>query len=210
MKNLLKIMTGLALVSALLCSCKKEVLETQGKSLGVKELYPSAGSFSMYIRTSGVWSVSSPESWIHVPSGFFKDNYGVEVKYDSNESHAGLHRFNRLGHVIIKTYDGATADTLYVRQKGIEPFIAFDEENIIPSSGGACSIPVHTNLGGEQRGSIVCISSEGWISSPVFGRDCASVEFDAASGASRRASITLAFTDAWGIVTEASCIIKQQ
>ena len=209
MKNLTKILFGLALAASLLAGCRKEVLLTQGKSLGEKELPPSAGSFSMFVRTEGVWSVSAAEDWIRVPSGLFKGNYGVEVSYLSNESYAGVHRFNRLGHVIVKTYDGATADTLYVRQRGIEPFIAFDEDNTIPPGGGEFSIPVHTNLGGAQRGSIICTSDAGWISNPVFGKDCASVEFTASQGSSRSAKLTFSFTDAWGLVTCAECTINQ-
>lgn len=190
-------------------SCSQEVLVTQGKSLGTREVYPAAGDFSVFIETDGVWSVSSPQAWIHVPGGLFKGAGAVIVSYDTNESVVGAPRFNRLGQVIVKTYDGATADTLYVRQQGIEPFISL-EDATIPASGGECYIPVYTNLTGAQRASIGCTSDADWIISPSVGSDCRGILFTAGKGSSRDGNLTVSFTDEWGQVTSAGCKIMQR
>ena len=199
----------LLLTLGCLWGCSQEVLVTQGKSLGEKEVYPAAGDFSVFVETTGVWSVSSPEDWIHVPAGWFRDNHAVIVAYDSNESVVGAPRFNRIGHVIVKTFDGAAADTLYVRQQGIEPYLAMDAEVTVPSSGGSCYIPVYTNLTSAQRGSIICQADAQWISGPALGKDCTGVSFDAAPGSGRSCRLTVTFTDAWGLVARAETIIKQ-
>ena len=196
-------------LAACLAGCSREVLVTQGKSLGVKEVYPAAGDFSAFINTEGVWSVSSPEAWIHVPGGLFKDPGAVIVSYDSNESVVGAPRFNRLGHVVVKTYDGAAADTLYIRQQGIEPYISL-EDTTVPTSGGSCYIPLYTNLTGAQRGSIICTSDAGWISEVSLGPDCRGVVISAAQGSGREGRISVSFKDEWGIETVASCKIIQR
>ncbi|MBR0240484.1 MAG: BACON domain-containing protein [Bacteroidales bacterium] len=190
-------------------SCRKEVLEVKGGSLGTKTVEAAEGSFSMFVQTDGVWQVSSPQDWIHLPSGMFKDNSSVLVSYDSNESADGVLKFNRLGHVVVKTADGAAADTLYVRQRGIEPFISFTGDYSAPSAGGYCSVPVLTNLGGSQRPGISLSADASWMSDIAFEKDCAGVGFTVQAGSGRNASLTFSFTDEWGVTTNASCKINQ-
>ena len=187
-------------LAACLAGCSREVLVTQGKSLGVKEVYPAAGDFSAFINTEGVWSVSSPEAWIHVPGGLFKDPGAVIVSYDSNESVVGAP---------LKTYDGAAADTLYIRQQGIEPYISL-EDTAVSASGGSCYIPLYTNLTGAQRGSISCTSDAGWISGVSLGPDCRGLVISVAPGSGREGRISVSFKDEWGIETVASCKIIQR
>lgn len=194
---------------ACLSGCNQEVILTRGKSLGEKEVYPAAGEFSLLVSTSGVWSVSSPESWIHLPSDWFRDDHAVMVAYDSNESVIGAPRFNRLGHVIVKTYDGAAADTLYIKQQGIEPYLEMDAESRISSSGGGCFISVRTNLTSSQSGSIVCRADADWISNPVFAREGQGISFEAAPGSGRSCRLEMTFTDGWGLVTRAQTTITQ-
>lgn len=196
-------------IAAGLAGCKQEVILTGGKSLGVKEVYPAAGDFSLLVSTTGVWSVSSPEPWVHVPGDWFRDDHAIIVAYDSNESVIGAPRFNRLGHVVVKTYDGAAADTLYIKQQGIEPYLEMDTENPVPSSGGGCFIPVRTNLTSSQSGSIVCRADADWISNPVFAREGQGISFDAAPGSGRSCRLTMTFTDGWGLVTRAETTITQ-
>lgn len=196
-------------LAACLSGCRQEVILTRGKSLGEKQVYPAAGDFSMLVSTSGVWSVSSPEPWIHLPGEWFRDDHAIIVAYDSNESVIGAPRFNRLGHVIVKTWDGAAADTLYIKQQGIEPYLEMDAETPVPSSGGNCFIPVRTNLTSSQGGSIVCSADAGWISNPVFAREGAGISFEAAPGSGRSCRLEMAFTDGWGIVTRAQTTLTQ-
>lgn len=193
----------------ILGACSREVIVPQGRSLGVKEVYPAAGDFSVLVSTEGVWSVSSPEQWIHVPGDWFRDNHAIIVSYDSNESTVGAPRFNRLGHVIVKTYDGAAADTLYIRQQGIEPFLSLDAENVISSSGGKCYIPVYTNLTSDQRGSISCVADADWVLSAEFGREGQGISFEAAAGSGRECRLVMSFTDGWGRVSSAETTIRQ-
>ena len=195
--------------AAALAGCSKEVLVTTGGSLGVKEVFPAAGDFTLLVNTAGVWSVSSPESWIHLPGDWFRDSHAVIVAYDSNESVIGAPRFNRTGHVVVRTYDGAVADTLYIKQQGIEPFIELDAETSVPASGGSCFIPVRTNLTSSQRGSVVCSADAGWITGPVFGRDGLGISVEAAPGSGRSCRLTMTFTDGWGLVTRAETTITQ-
>ena len=119
MKNKLSIFflsIGLALC---LSGCSREVLVTQGKSLGTREVYPAAGDFSVFIKTDGVWSVSSPEKWIHVPEDLFKDASALIVRYDSNESDFITFKPVRKGAIVIQSLGTMVADTLWVLQQGI-------------------------------------------------------------------------------------------
>lgn len=207
MKTTVKIFCLAALCFSL-CACTKEVLRTSGEVIAEKEVSAQKGDFSVYVKTTGVWRASAQEDWIHVTSELFKDNCVLAVEYDSNESYEGNPRFNRIGHLLIKTYDGATADTVIVRQKGIEPFIEADQFQI-PSAGGKCIVPVRTNLTGAQRSGMSFKCSADWISNIDWSADGDGISIEAASGSGRETSIEFSFTDPWGITTKTECKIKQ-
>lgn len=206
--NKSSIILCLAVLTSWLCSCNKEVLVTRGEVIASKEVPAQTGDFSIYVKTTGVWSASTIEDWLHVSSTLAKDNSVLQVRYDSNESYEGAPRFNRLGHVVISTYDGATADTVLVRQKGIEPFIEIDSCQI-PAAGGICIVPVRTNLTGAQRGGMSFVCDASWISSVEWSADGAGIRLEASAGSGREASLSFSFTDDWGVTTKTECLIKQ-
>lgn len=199
------------IVIALLCSsCAKEVLKPVEVDLGKKTVGVEAGCFPVKVTADCVWYAESDCPWIHVDSEFHAKEGTFTINYDSNASSEGDWRFNRVGKVLIKTYDDALVGTVAVWQKGISPVIAFDESNKISVSGGQCKVPCRTNLTDAERSRIVVTADQKWISDLRWSLDGRSVDFTAEAGSSRQAVITLAHTDAWGIVTEVLCNISQE
>ena len=192
-------------------SCAKEVLQTVYVDLGKKTVGVDAGSFPVKVTTEGVWYAESQSSWITVDGTLHNSDGTFVVRYDSNASTEGDWRFNRIGLVHVKTYDGATTAVLSVWQKGISPVISFADVNKIPTAGGACSVPCTTNLTDAERSRISLSCSQSWISDLQWGRDGRSVTFIADTGSQgREAAIELVHTDAWGIATETSFTIRQE
>lgn len=198
--------------AALFCSsCAKEVLQTTYVDLGKKTVGVEAGSFPVKVTIEGVWYAESQSSWIDVDGSLHKSDGTFLISYDSNASSEGDWRFNRIGKVHVKTYDGATTAVISVWQKGISPVITFAEINKVPVAGGECSVPCTTNLTDAERGGISLTCDQTWISGLSWGRDGRSVTFTAAAGSQgREAVIKLVHTDAWGIATEAICTVRQE
>lgn len=192
-------------------SCAKEVLQTTYVDLGKKTVGVEAGSFPVKVTTEGVWYAESQSSWITVDGSLHDSDGTFLISYDSNASIEGDWRFNRIGTVYVKTYDGATTAVISVWQKGITPVIGFAEVNKIPVAGGLCKIPCTTNLTDAERNGISLSCNVNWISGLEWGRDGRSITFAAEAGAQgREATIKLVHTDAWGIATEALCTISQE
>lgn len=183
---------------------------TTGDSVAEVELPARSGSFMAYIETEGVWAAEALEDWLNVDGSYHKDHYAVEVEYDSNESVPGYMRFNRMGYVVIRTYDGFAADTLVVKQRGSVPVLSFAEVNLISKEGGEVSVPFITNLSDRERPHVRLTTDSAWIKDPVWGRDGVSVSFTAESGTSREGTVTVTYTDGWGQVTASVCRIRQE
>lgn len=209
--NMKKIYVTIFAAAALLLasSCVKEVISTQGHNLGVKTVGAGAGNFSALVTTTGVWSVSSSEEWLHVSSQYHKGECAISVSYDSNESTEAVHRFNRKGYVLISTYDKATADTIHVRQMGLEPLIVLPEE-FDAAAGSLCRVPLVTNLSDSQRPFVQCKSQGPHIGDAVWSSDGEAVEFRTAADASGETVLTVSFTDAWGQIYSDECSIRFQ
>ena len=105
------------LASVLLSACTKEVLKTSGKVLGERTVSAEAGDFPVLVTTTGVWTAASLSDWIKVDGQMHKDQGTILVRYGANTSYLGKNCFNRLGKVLVKTVDGAEADTLFVKQR---------------------------------------------------------------------------------------------
>ena len=205
-----KISYILPILLLVLASCQKEVQQTTGAVKAQTELSARSGSFVAYVETEGVWSAEALEDWLHVDQAYHKDHYAVEVEYDSNESVPGYMRFNRMGHVVIRTYDGFAADTLVVKQRGSVPVLSFAEVNLISAEGGDVSVPFTTNLSDRERPYVRLTTDSAWIKDPVWGRDGVSVSFTAEAGSSREGTVTVTYTDGWGQVTASVCRIRQE
>ena len=205
-----RIMTCIALAAAVLAgvSCAQEVVRTRTGRLGVRTVSAEEGSFLVLVSTDGVWSVRSADSWIHVDDRYFKGETAFEVHYDSNESTTEHHRFCRLGRVVVKTYDGARADTLVVMQEGIEPYFGLAASYELDAAAGSCSLPLRTNLTDKERPSVRCKTDASWVTAS-WGRDGKSVDVRAAAGSGRSATLTLIFRDAWGREYTSSATLRQ-
>lgn len=199
----------LLLTALLAASCAKEVLQPAFVDLGTKTVDASKGNFQVLVRSDVVWSVSTEDDWITVDPGWHRNASSFVVQYSSNESIAGDCRFNRVGHVKVTTYDGALIGTLELRQKGIVPFIAFDQSFFpIPSGQGTYSLPLMTNLGDAQRVAIRVSTDASWLV-PFWGTDGRSVSVEVQAGTDRSATVRVEFVDDWGGLTFAECTVNQ-
>ena len=207
MKRLLYIICAFALICT---SCAKEVLKTTEVDLGKKTVGVEAGSFPVKVSVDGVWYAESESSWISVDGELHDGDGTFVINYDSNASSEGDWRFNRIGKVVVKTYDGAVAGTISVWQKGIAPTIEFAAQTIIPAAGGPCKVSCQTNLSGTEQNRVKVTCDAEWISDAVWSRDGKSVDFTAQAGSDREAVIKVLHTDAWGIVTEVECNVRQE
>lgn len=198
------------IMSMVLASCAKEVLRPVVIDFGKKTVGVEAGNFPVRVSTDCAWYAESGSSWVKVDGNVHASEGTLLVSYDSNASTEGDWRFNRVGHVFIKTYDGATVGKIAIWQKGIVPVISFAQQNVIPASGGPCRVECMTNLTDLERPRIKLSTDAGWITDLRWSQDGKSVEFTALAGSGRQAEIVLAHTDAWGIVTERKFNVSQE
>lgn len=199
------------LASILLSACTKEVLTTSGKVLGERIVLAEEGEFPVLVTTTGVWKAVSLADWINVDGEMHKDQSTIVVKYGSNTSYLGKNCFNRLGKVVVQTVDGAEADTLYVKQRGLDPFFSCPEIGEVPLSSGRFSVPVNSNFTDSQRPRLSFTSNVSWVSNISWGYDGRSIAFDVTKADSaREAIIYLTFTPEWGDVFKGECPIVQK
>lgn len=188
-----KILVFVLLIAA---SCSREVLQVTETDGGMRVVSPSAGAFPVLVSSDCVWSASSADSWIKVNPEYRDGTGSFIVNYESNESVGGDRRFNREGHVVVKTYDGAVLTTITVRQWGLAPFMEIPDAYIGPSAG-LQSIPFHTNLTDRERSSVSCSSPSGLVSGLRWSEDGEHIIFMADAGGDPF-TLTVTFTDAWG------------
>lgn len=199
------------LASVLLSACTKEVLKTSGKVLGERTVSAEAGDFPVLVTTTGVWTAASLSDWIKVDGDMHKDQCTILVRYGANTSYLGKNCFNRLGKVLVRTVDGAQADTLLVKQRGIAPFFYCPEVGEVPLRGGRFSVPVNSNFSDNERSRLSFRSDVEWISNISWGYDGRSIAFDVTKGeTAREATIYLTFTPEWGEIFEGECPIIQK
>lgn len=186
----------LVFVLLLAVSCSREVLQVTEADGGMRVVSASAGSFPILVTSDCVWSASSADKWIKINPEYRDGTGSFIVNYESNESVGGDRRFNRTGHIVVKTYDGAVLTTITVRQYGMAPFMEIPQA-YIGSSAGQQSIPFHTNLTDRERSSVSCCCQSGLISNLRWSDDGEHITFMADEG-SDPFTITVTFTDAWG------------
>ena len=205
-----------AAVLAMFGCTKVEVIDVQGEVLAVKEVPVTAGTFQLPITTDGtsklVWKVRPLNYWLHVDDAEWKQNsYNVLVRYDSNESSMNMRNFARVGHLVVETYDGFVADTVVVKQRGLTPSMKLSDVTVLASEA-KCEIPFNTNLTDECRPSMTLSASESWVESLEYLGDGKHLEAVVSqnNGVERSAVIKVTFTDAWGITSEAECVLTQK
>lgn len=103
-----------------LAACTQEVMKPTGKVIGEVTVESDAGQMPVLINADGIWKARSLEEWISVDDTWHRDQYTVVLQYGSNQSVEGMHRPDRIGHVLIETADGAEKDTLVIHQKGLQ------------------------------------------------------------------------------------------
>ena len=195
----------------LLCtSCVKGVLQPVSVDLGSKTVDIEAGSFPVRITVEGVWYAESQVSWLLVDDALHDSDGTFTVRYESNASSEGDWRFNRVGTVLVKTYDGAVVGMIKVLQKGITPEIRFADLIRIPLAGGQCKVACETNLTDSERSGIAFSCQETWIKDICWSLDGRSVDFVAEAGGPRQAVVKMIYTDAWGQSTEVEFIVSQE
>ena len=204
MRKFLYIVTTLCLLVA----CNKEEIRTREEAGGTRTVGVSSGAFPVLVTTEGVWMAESDDAWIHIDDSWHKNKASFYVQYDSNESTDGDRRFNRVGTIRVKTWDGAIVKTISLRQYGLEPFISLPDTKI-STAGGRQNIPFLTNLTDRERPSLVFTSDSPSLIAPIWDEDGESVSFDTTEGTTGGV-IQVQFTDAWGKVFTASATITRE
>jgi hypothetical protein len=199
----------------LLPSCTKEVVGVTGKVINEKYVSAEEGSFPMIVTMDGVWTAEVLEDWLSISEdckGYIKGDYAVTVNYASNQSTESRRHFNRLGHVVIRSYDGFMADTVLVKQYGLRPYLELPEAVDVPAEALTYAIVLATNLTDEQRPNITCEASAAWVESVALNDAKTALDLVLApyEGVERSAEVTFRFTDAWGEATEKTCTITQK
>ena len=211
MSHMINNKTVLVLLAVLLmCGCKKEVLRTEGVVAADKYVPAHGGSFAVSVTTTGVWAVESLSDWLSVDGKLHKGKGTFTVEYASNESVPGSRRFNRIGRVVVRTWDGATADTVRIFQYGLVPYMSLRDTTVSPDAGEH-AVAFTTNLTDAQRKSVSCSSTASWISGAEWASCGDSLNFVTVGSPSspREGTITVTFTDAWGVAFSESCTIRQ-
>lgn len=194
---------------------KVEVIDVQGKVLAEKIVPVEAGSFQLPVTVNEtsrlVWRARAVSEWLHVPDQNWKQNaYNIIINYDSNESSAYVRNFARAGHVVIETYDGFVADTIVVRQRGMNPIMSLKDVEV-EASVTECEIEFNSNLIDTCRPNMTFSSNADWVTSVEY-LGCGThllVKFSANEGEAREAEIKVSFTDACGETTETKCVLTQ-
>jgi hypothetical protein len=201
----------------LMFGCTKvEVIDVQGEVIAVKDVPKTAGEFQLPITVNNnpklVWRARPISNWLHVSDQNWKQNaYNLTISYDSNESSMYVRNFARVGHVVVETYDGFVADTIVVKQRGITPYMEL-ENKTIEASETECEITFNSNLTDACRPGIYITTDENWVESIEY-LGCGThllVKVAANSGEERQANISLSFTDACGVTTNATCVLTQK
>ncbi len=209
----------LSIIAAVLvmCGCTRvEVIDVQGEVIAVKEVPVTAGEFQLPITVKNnprlVWRARPVDSWLHVSDGNWKQNaYNLTVNYDSNESSMYSRNFARVGAVVIETYDGFVADTIKVKQRGITPYMQL-ENKTVEASETECEIAFDSNLTDACRPGMTFSADVNWVKSIEY-LSCGThllVKFAANSREERNAIITVSFTDACGVTSNATCVLTQK
>lgn len=208
----------LTLMVALLAmsSCiKREVVGVQGKLLTVKEVPAEAGEFMVAVTVNEpedvIWKARPIDNWLHVEDVLKKNNYAITIYYDSNESTENRRNFARVGRVVIDTYEGFTADTIIVKQRGLTPLMQLVDASV-EASETECYINFNTNLTDDCRPTLTFEADAEWVESIEF---CSNgtqllVKLAANGGAERTATLTATFVDAWGNATTNTCVLTQK
>lgn len=182
--------------SFVLSACSKENASVEDSVFGEKTLQCESGSFLVLFKGDGVWTVSSDDEWIHVEERHYRNEAAFEVRYDSNESTIGDHRFCRLGHVNIISEGGDWKSVMVIRQEGLAPYMHLSS-GTFPQEAGTYSLKLESNLTDRERGSITFGCDAPWISNITLGRDGQSIHMDVMAGSGRSDDISMTFTDQW-------------
>ena len=196
-----KTLAILSLGALLLSGCTVEVLSPTGKISADAYVPAKAGEFVAFVETEGVWNACALSSWLSVEEKLRRGSGSLGVAYSSNESVPGDRRFNRVGYVLVKTYDGATADTLRVYQAGLAPFLEIPPYGI-GSAEGDVYVPFNTNLTDSERKSVSFSADASWVEEVTWAACGDSLLLRCAtSPLGSPAEIQASFRDEWGNVT---------
>lgn len=212
MKSIKHISIAAAIV-LLMAACTKEVVGVSGRVIGEQYVSAEEGEFPIIVSMNTVWTAQTMEDWLSISEdceGYIQGDYAVTVRYTSNQSTESRRNFNRLGHVIIRSYDGFKADTVLVKQRGLDPFVELQSAVV---EGTECQVKLNTNLTDEQRPNIVCKADDSWVRSVAMNDAKTALNITLApndSGAERTTIIRFVFTDAWGQGTEENCSLTQK
>lgn len=128
MKRFYHILVGLALVSAVGCSCSKAETDEDNSApfvkVNISEQYVNnkSGSFEVYVQSNTSWKVESKVDWITVSTAEGSGNRNITIKYEDNFADDAEETYgeNRQGTVRI-TAEGTMPATITVKQ-GLQTF----------------------------------------------------------------------------------------
>ncbi len=214
---------GIALVAMLATGCMAE----ETKPYGGCELYAEqtdyevdveAGDIQVDVISNMTYNISlmKEADWVKFPASSSMDE-GFVVNYEEN---TGVPRM-AIVHLTIPEYNHA--DTIYIKQRGVEtPYITREERGVMlqGSSAGSHSVDFATNIPVADITIAASYSEdteEAWISNIRLeeGADEAAVlKFDVTANPSasflRKANISLSFVDGWDNRVELNLGVTQQ
>lgn len=204
-----------ALFAAFSCT-KVEVIDVQGEVIAVKEMAVQGGTFMLPITVQNenklVWKVRPLNEWLHVDDAEWKQNaYNVLVRCDSNESSSNSRNFARVGHLVVETYDGFVADTVVVKQRGLQPSVKLSDATA-EATETTCLVTFNTNLTDACRPNITFSADAEWVEGFEYLGNGVALEVTIAAngGAERSANIKVVFVDAWGDAHSSECVLTQK
>lgn len=206
MKKMMKLLLAALLIVA--CGCQEEEIITQNSDQ-IVVVTADEGIHSFGVTTTGKWSVTMDEAskeWCEFVGPDHGDGIGAfSVKYKENKFDGVRRGLRRQAVFTVITADQFTSVTIYFRQSGITPKLEFREKQFVFTHNSEENVlAINTNLSIYEAGDIeYSITGDcKWITSHRISTNGTEIVIAHSKNESedtdRKATATIAYTDAWG------------
>lgn len=119
--------------------------------------------------------------------------------------------FRRMAQILLQLDSQSKADTIVVKQKGINPYISCANPFAVAkgSEAGSISFDVDTNIPFEQLAISYSEGADKWIHNISYEEGHIHMDVDQNSGSPRNSTVSLKFTEVWDTPTEVTLFVKQ-
>ena len=220
MKNIFVNLKYLIFIAVLgLCSCgdDEKGLSDPGASKATTVYVNSeGGSTLLQVKSNGEWTVTSDKStqkWATLESTSGTGDGSFSIKYKENNS------FARCGVFFVKLAKDNIADTIYLKQYGLQPILDFIAKDAKISAFGKDAVfSVNTNFPASFKSAIKLeavqpdLTVANWITEMALSADLSEVSCKILSNDSkteRQASLKMVYIDNWGDTIQSAISILQ-